>query len=329
MDVYIQKAGTKIKKEKNHFLIRTKEKNNLVAPSKIDSFVIEENISITTNAIKLAIDNDIAIYLSDSYGNIFGKFWKNGFERTSRIRSKQLIVFRSKYGNCIGKKWIIEKIETQKNHIKKLHRRKGIDFSFEENNMNKIIREIENISTDEENYSNRIMGYEGIASSLYYSRIGRLLPQDLNFKGRVNRDAKDIYNIVLNYSFGILYKKINHFLIVAGMDPKIGIFHTNINNKDALLYDFIEPYRFLAWEVVFSIFSKKLFNKAYYDIKTEKLTFEGRKLILNKMYNKLEKNIKKDNKNCSYNNMIKKNIINLVKDLLENEVYNNLWYFQK
>lgn len=146
----------------------------------------------------------------------------------------------------------------------------------------------------------------------------------MNFKGRVNKGAKDIYNVVLNYSFGVLYKKINHSLIVSGIDPKIGIFHTTTKNKDALLYDFIEPYRFLAWEVVFSIFSKKLFNKTYYDIQTGKISVEGRKLILNKIYNKLEKPIKIGDKNCSYNNIIKKNTINLVKDLLENEVYNNL-----
>lgn len=160
MDVYIQKVGTKIKKEKNHFLIKTNDKDNLVAPSKIDSFIIEENISITTNAIKLAIDNDIAIYVSDSYGNLFGKLWKNGFERTSIIRNKQLIVFKSKYGNIIGRNWIIEKIKTQKNHIKKLYKRKGMDFSFEENKIDAIINEINNIDIEEKNYSYKIMGYE-------------------------------------------------------------------------------------------------------------------------------------------------------------------------
>lgn len=328
MDVYIQQKGSKVKKEKNHFVVINNESKNMIAPNKIKNIVIEENVSITTNAIKLALENNIGIYISDSYGNLFGRVWKIGFERTSEIRNKQLVVFKSKYGNIIGRNWIIDKINSQKKHLKKLYRRKNIDFSLEEKKINKIIEDIENINIEEKNYSNKIMGYEGIVSSLYYSRIGKLLPEEIKFKGRVNEGAKDIYNIVLNYSFGILYKKINHFLIVGGMDPKIGIFHTNIKNKDALLYDYIEPYRFLAWEVVFNVFSRKIFKKSYYDIKEEKLTFEGRKLILNKMYEKLNNPIKINDKKYPYKEVIKKNIVSLVKDLLENEIYSNLWYIK-
>lgn len=168
------------------------------------------------------------------------------------------------------------------------------------------------------------MGYEGSASQIYYSAISQILPCDINFQKRTNQGAKDIYNIVLNYSFGILYTKVNHILTVVGFDTKIGIFHSNSLGKESLLYDFIEQFRFIAWEVVFSLFSKKIFNKSYITKDTNLLTLEGKKIILTEMYNKLEKTEERNNKKYSYNELIKKVAYDLRKDLLENEIYNNL-----
>lgn len=119
MEIYIQEKGSSLKKEKNHFLVETRLSSNRISPDKITSIIIEDNILISTGAIKLAIENDVPIFLSDGIGNIYGKVWKSTFEKNYLIRLKQFKVFDSKYGNEIGKNWIIKKIESQKNILLK------------------------------------------------------------------------------------------------------------------------------------------------------------------------------------------------------------------
>lgn len=327
MEVYIQEKGSALRKEKNHFLIETKINSNCISPEKVTSIIMEDSTSITTGAIKLAIENDIPLFLSDGLGNIYAKIWKPSFGKNSLVRLQQLKVFNSKYGNKIGREWIISKIESQKKHIIKIYQRRNLNCVQEIKKFNNIIYQIKGIDIRIENYSNTIMGYEGIASQLYYSIIEKMLPENINFTGRVNQGAEDIYNAVLNYSFGILYTKVNHILTVAGFDTKIGIFHSNLIGKDSFLYDFIEQFRFIAWEVTFRLFSRKIFKKSYFDENVKLLTLEGRRVILEEMYQKLNRVNDIDNEKYSYNELMKKNAYNLRKDLLENEIYNSLWYF--
>ncbi|MCI6152338.1 MAG: CRISPR-associated endonuclease Cas1 [Fusobacterium perfoetens] len=324
MEVYIQEKGSSLRREKEHFIIESKGKINHISPEKITNIIIEDNSIISTNAIKLAVENDIPIFLSDGIGNIYGKVWKPHFGKNSLVRLKQLKVFNSKYGNSIGKEWIILKLESQKKHIMKIYKRRNKDYTNEVFLFDNIINSVKQLGIEKENFSNTIMGYEGNGSRLYYSLIAKMLPENIGFTKRINQGATDIYNVVLNYSFGILYTRINHLLTVAGFDTKIGIFHTDITGKDSLLYDFIEQFRFISWEVVFSIFTKKIFNKNYLDEETRILTIDGRRVILEEMFKKLNKIEERNGEKCSYNELIKKKVYKLREELLENEIYNSL-----
>jgi len=71
------------------------------------------------------------------------------------------------------------------------------------------------------------------------------MPVSYQFEIRDRQPAKDPFNALLNYSYGILYGKIEGALIKAGIDPYVGIFHRDDYNRPALVYDIIERYR--AW----------------------------------------------------------------------------------
>ncbi len=323
MEVYIQETASSLRQEKEHFLISAKDKKNPLSPDKVKSIIIEDNCTVSTNAIKLAIKNDIPIFFSDGLGNIYGKIWKNGIERNLDIRIRQLKIFKSFYGNVIAKKWIIEKIESQKKHIIKAYKRKNIDYSAEIEKFQRVLKSIELLDNQEENFANIIMGYEGVASNIYYTSIGKVLPEMLDFNKRVNQGASDIYNMTLNYAFGILYSKVNHELSISGLDTKIGILHKNILGKDALLYDFIEPFRIIAWECIYSMFTKKLFNKSFIEEKNI-ISIEGRRVILKEMHTKLSKKEERSGGKYSYNELIKIKIRELIKEIMENEIYSEL-----
>ena len=324
MDVYIQELGSKLRKEQNHFVVISGGKNNPISIDLIDSIIIEGSCSLTTDSIKLAVDNDIPIYISDYYGNILGKFWKSKFDRTANIRQRQLQLFPYEYGKKLSKIWIEEKIESQKNHLKKIFSRKNLEFDAIQKEFDEIIRNIREINLNDLNFSNVVMGYEGTASKKYYSHIKVFVDKKWEFNGRVNFRATDPYNMTLNYLFGVLYSKVEHALVVAGLDPKIGVLHTTNTNKEALTYDYIEKYRFIAWETVFSLFSKKLINKNYFDDVSNILTRDGKKVILEEFYEKMKRKVERNGKEYTYESTIMIGAKEIAKELIEDEISDSI-----
>jgi len=86
-----------------------------------------------------------------------------------------------------------------------------------------------------------------------------LIPEKYAFEARSRNPAKDPFNCMLNYSYGILY--------IAGLDPYIGIMHTDNYNKKALVYDMVEMYRGYMDEIV--LFSTKKVQDDFFSIKKE------------------------------------------------------------
>ncbi len=324
MDIYIQKMGSYLKKEKEHFLLSSADENKPLSTDMIDSFIISDGCAVTTDAIKLALKNDIPIYFSDGIGKIYGKIWDTSYNAIADLQLRQLKIFSSKYGNLIGRKWIIEKIETQKRHLFKLHRRKKISFNELETQFNILIEKIRNIDLESINFSNIIMGYEGSASRLYYSSVNNFLSDTWKFEKRNHQGATEPYNIILNYLFGVLYSKIDHILTVHGLNINIGILHSNSINQKSLLFDFIEPYRYIVWETTFSLFSKKLINKNFFNSEDNRINYEGKKIILSEFYNKLNQTHELNGKFYKTEYLISKKVKSLVKDLMNNEIYNKL-----
>jgi CRISP-associated protein Cas1 len=91
---------------------------------------------------------------------------------------------------------------------------------------------------------------EGQAAKHYWQQYFAL-PQLNNYaQRRQKQDAGDTVNVRLNYGYAVLRAMIARELIVAGLNPILGIGHDNQGNPYNLADDFIEPFRFIVeWAV--------------------------------------------------------------------------------
>ena len=122
--------------------------------------------------------------------------------------------------------------------------------------INEIIKhkdEIERLENEEiGGIRGLIEGHEGYSAKKYFNTLGKLIPEKYEFIGRSKNPATDMFNCMLNYGYGILYSRVEQACIIAGLDPYIGIMHTDNYNKTALVFDLIEMYRGYMDETVFS-----------------------------------------------------------------------------
>jgi len=90
-----------------------------------------------------------------------------------------------------------------------------------------------------------------------------LIPEKYAFEARSRNPAKDPFNCMLNYSYGILYSSVEKACIIAGLDPYIGIMHTDNYNKKALVYDMVEMYRGYMDEIVSGCLAQRKFKTIF------------------------------------------------------------------
>ncbi len=90
MELVINTYGSYLQKNGDLFRIKTDDKVVEVSYKKISSILISTGAYITTDAIKMAMDNNIDIVFLDEFGTPFGRVWHSKLGSTTLIRRKQL-----------------------------------------------------------------------------------------------------------------------------------------------------------------------------------------------------------------------------------------------
>lgn len=318
MDLYLTKYGDKLSKRGNSFLVVSDEKSYLLSPEKIETVVIETNVMISSEAIKLAIEKDIDIILTDEYGELFGHFCKINYSKGAKLRKKQYELFSSEEGLKLAKRWIVNKILKQKEHVDYLLKKRNMDREITKK-FDDAVQKIRYAKMSWNDYKDAIRGIEGNIGKVYYKIISDLLDKKWKFAVREHRKAKAPYNIVLNYTFGILYRLIQVRIVREGFDPAMGILHVEGEGKNCFVYDFIEKYRYLAFESTFKMFYDRVIKDNFFQ-KDENnnvvLSIEGKRVVSSYFKEVLNKGEKVEKKNLSIQSIVKKEIKELKKELL-------------
>ena len=275
MQIFINTYGTYLHVKDEMFEIKTrpskqeKFKTNHLAAQKVTSFLVSKGVSITTDALALALKHNIDIVVVERDGHPIGRFWHSKLGSTTKIRKRQLEASLDTLGVRWTKAWVSTKLENQADYLQDLrkHRKRMADFLTEK--QDRILHFREQINTVEGTtigeVAERIRGWEGNAGRHYFEALSRAIPEEYAFAGRSFRPARDPFNAALNYAYGILYSRTERALMLAGLDPYLGFLHRDDYNLTSLVFDFIEPYRIHAERCVFGLFSKKQVNKSYFD----------------------------------------------------------------
>ncbi len=302
MQLFLNTYGTYLLKKDGMFQIKIDETKKIISPKKITSIVISNSATISTDAIQLALDNNIDIVFLDNFGNPIGRVWFPKLGSTTYIRRRLLELDMKDEGLPIIKGWIVAKARNQLEFIQKLlskRDRNDEEFTHLLESIKTTITKIENVQAPLSVSDNTIMAYEGNISKQYFKALSMLIPEKYAFNGRSSRPALDPFNAVLNYSYGVLYSKIEKALLISGLDPYIGLLHKDNYNKKSLVFDFIEPYRIYCDEPIFYLFSRhKLSPEGFVNSgKGVLLNEECKKQIILNLTNFFDETIRYRNKN--------------------------------
>lgn len=289
MQLILNTYGAYLHVKDDIFEIKADGKKNHISPKKVRSILITTGASLSSDAVKLAVENNIDILFLENSGKPFGRVWHDKLGSTARIRHRQLKLADSEKGLKIGKQFIQQKFENQIRFLKELRERRtrySADITQATDRIKKSLDDLKNVSGKPEDVSGTIMGIEGSTGRVYWSILSQLLPERFRFNGRSRNPAKDEFNCLLNYAYGVLYGEVERACVLAGIDPYVGFIHTDSYAKTSIVFDVIEGYRIFAEETVINLFSRKKVKQSLFDKYKDGITLnkEG-KVILMTDYN--------------------------------------------
>lgn len=282
MDLLIDTYGTRIGASGERIVLsfpNTKEKKEYPI-RRVSKIAILRPASLTTHAVQLALQHDVDIVYLGAFGKPIGRFFSSEPKGLASLRKAQLEVSSNPEKSfALAKAFVKGKCSNQINHIRYLGYQHRKDFSTELLQAQTMFDSIDLLPAGEKS-KEQLLGIEGYIADRYFSCLRKLC----KFPGRVPQ-GRDKYNSVLNYAYGILYNEVERMCLYVGLDPYLGLYHSERYGKPALVLDLVEEFRVpIVDTAIFPLFISKETNKRKYFEKTGKgqyqLSTEGKALVV-------------------------------------------------
>ncbi len=269
IELQIVTRGTYLSVQNDMFLLKipdTEQGDIRISTNQVHTISLHQDTKISTNALLLALENDITVVLQQASGKQLGSMISARAGSISTIRKKQALFSASSEVVEWIRDLVIEKINKQLSILYHLlytqeNQKKIIEKAIQKlQHYTSIIKETTLLSID------KLRGYEGIVAKNYWEVIACCVPANYYFERRSQHPAYDMFNCLLNYGYGMLYQQIEIALHKAGLDVCLGFFHTDEYNTPTLVFDMIEKYRFWVDYVAIELCKQEQIYPEYFDI---------------------------------------------------------------
>lgn len=269
MQLIINTFGTSLRRKGDRFVIRRKDCDRPVEipAQRVQTVVIATGVHLSSNVIHLTSEHNIDVVFLDKSGRPTARVWQTKMGSTAAIRRRQLEVAETDEAMGFVREWTASKINNQLEFLRELARRRPDSddlFASPLGTLQDCAAKVAACSGTVDDQRGTLMGLEGAAGRAYFACLGKLMPAEYSFAGRSRQPAVDPFNAMLNYSYGVLYSRVERALILAGLDPFVGFLHTDNYNKRSLVFDMIEPFRILGERTTVMIFTGRRAKKEHF-----------------------------------------------------------------
>lgn len=322
MQLVINTYGSYLRKSGECFLVKNDDRVFEVSAKKIDSIMITTSAYLSTDALKYAIENNIDVIFLDEFGDPYGRVWHSKLGSTVLIRRKQLEISAIEEGFELAKEWIIKKLDNQIDFIDRLKRpREDKKEQLEEasQGIKGIKGRLISLTGTIDDRRGTIMALEGAAGKIYFDTLSYIMPERFKFDGRSRNPARDEFNALLNYGYGVLYSLVEKACIIAGLDPYIGFLHTDNYNKKSLVFDLIEMFRIYAEETVVYLFTGRKVKVEYFDEVKGGFTLnkDGKAVLIEALNKTFDESVRYRGRNIQKRNIIQFECHRIANELIK------------
>jgi CRISPR-associated protein Cas1 len=214
---------------------------------------------VSLQALHWLSRNNVPLFLMDYNGSVISSVLPPTIIQT-RLRAAQFRAANSpKTKFEIAKRFAQAKIDLSLVLLQQFSQ--GCDIEHEIHLTKREAHKLAHCST-----ISRLRTVEGRVALRYWQAYREALPESLGFRGRTtdtyNYKASDPVNLALNYSYGFLQCEVRMAINAVGLELGVGFLHegADYQTKQALVFDLMEPFRWICDLVVAQAFESGRLN---------------------------------------------------------------------
>ena len=327
MDLLINIYGTKISCTKERIVLtfpkikKVSRKKEEYPIRQVQKITIIRASSITMHAVKLALEYDVDISFLGKFGKPVGRFLPSEPKGLAAVRRAQLeIAISPEKSFNFSKMFIKTKCANQIALMYFWAGKYAKNLSNEIWQAKAMFENIDGIPFGNKD-RDQLRGIEGRIATRYFSALRKFFI----FPGR-KPQGRDKFNSAVNYAYGFIYNQIERACFDAGLDPSVGLLHSEGYGKSSLVYDLIEEFRVPTVDsVIFPLFMENKIDRQKCFERVSKyayqLSTEGKAVVAEAVLTRLNEKFLWKGKNYLLKDIINEHSRSVARAFLGKEEY--------
>jgi len=251
--VHVLTHGASVSRSKSELVVRTPDD----APAskhpirELDSVVLHGYAQITTQALNLCADHEVAVHWLTMSGYHVASLTATAGQVQRRVRQYRALADEP---TCLrlARALVRGKVEGQHRYL--LRGSRGDDEIRETMLPDLVPLRSALASLEAAQDRDTLRGLEGSAAVGYFQGLARLInstvPESLHYSKRSRRPPMDRFNAILSFGYGLLHTAVTRAVLASGLEPALGFFHAPRSAAYPLVLDLMELFRVSLWDMV-------------------------------------------------------------------------------
>ncbi len=253
--IHVVTPGSQVRKSGDGIELVTRDGEvHRYAVAEVDSIVLHGFSQVTTQTLQLCAAHEISVHWLNPSGSYMGCFCSGSNAVQRRIRQYKALCeddFRLK----LAKRLVQAKVELTLRYMLRATRDRDASDSSRQSEVENAIRNIRSLlrQLSRAESADQLRGYEGAAAREYFGLVPHFLkesvPAEMFPRGRSRRPPQDRFNAALSYLYSLLYSSVLQTIMVVGLEPSFGFFHTPRSSTPPLVLDLMELFRLVLCDM--------------------------------------------------------------------------------
>ncbi|MCI9629896.1 type I-B CRISPR-associated endonuclease Cas1b [Thomasclavelia cocleata] len=315
--------------KKDYSILFESENQKVEIPTEVTEHInIYSQIIFSSNFFNTLNQNNIKVSLFDQYDHYIGSFIPINHHKSASILIKQVENYINKSKRLELAKKIIDGGTTNIITNLKYYNKRNDDIQLDN-----IIDDLK-ICKQEMKTANTLeilLLQEARMRELYYSSYNIILNNpEFKFTKRTRRPPKDALNAMISFGNTLIYQKIANEIYKTKLDIRISYLHSATRRYENLNLDISEILKpILVDKIIFSLINKRIIDvKVHFEKRNNGvyLNKEGKYIFIDQLNKKLNSIITINNKKISYQEILRLEVLKLLRYFKYNEEYEPFKY---
>lgn len=259
--LYLSEQQSIVKKRDEYLVVQYPgpEKRKIEVPLiKVSQVVVSGDVTLTTPALHMLLENGIEVCFLSMYGQFRGRL-SPPVAKNALLRREQYKASADPQRAILAAQAFVKgKLDNMRTMLLRPNRQlQDSAISDSAVAIQQMSRQVSQAAT-----IGSLLGIEGNGSAAYFSVFGKLLRGDMTFTRRRRRPPTDPVNAMLSLGYTLLQHQISSAIQVVGFDPYAGYLHQPRYGRPALALDLMEEFRpIITDSVVLDIINHRILTE--------------------------------------------------------------------